>query len=117
MSGTDPADTHPLDCDCLVHAHPRATDRPPTLPAQCEAWPFCGREVTGACACAPVEVPTVPAPRPDPVRAFVALFEAHDLLTTRLRTAVRDLSREQYAAVSALIEERRRTNAVGTPLR
>lgn len=47
------------------------TERPSA--PDCAAWPMCGREVRGHCAC---DVDTVPVPPPDPVRAYLAKHHA-----------------------------------------
>lgn len=61
----------------------------PTVPADaCDAWPMCGRDVVGHCPCAPAGVPTVPAPRVDPVPALVTAALAHRLDGERLRRGV-----------------------------
>lgn len=50
-----------------------ATTERPSAP-DCDAFPRCGLEVTGACRCYPAT--TVPVPRPDPVRAWLTKHHA-----------------------------------------
>ena len=66
----------------------------PSVP-DCAAWPKCGRDVRGHCAC---DVDTVPVPRPDPVRAYLAKEHAVDALR-----------REQDALWDAMTPEQRAT--------
>jgi len=50
----------------------------PEPPDECEAYPRCGLDVTGACRCHPR--PTLRIPRPDPVLTYVAKRRAIDAL-------------------------------------
>jgi hypothetical protein len=107
------------DCPHDVVCEPRASETaapPALLPSaleepitgahvDCPAWPRCGREVTGWCACttmggAPINTaPTVPAPRPSVVEQYVAArtVEHEHALSRNLARAKAD---ELYLAMS-----------------
>ena len=74
----------------------------PSYP-DCAAWPMCGREVRGHCACT-VDVATVPAPRPDPVAAVRRLRTeraSHAGRIDALDDAIRSLVQGMTAAERA----------------
>ena len=73
-----------------------ATERP-SYP-DCAAWPMCGREVRGHCACT-VDVATVPVPPPSRPAAYVAkrraiaaLWSEADALWDAMTESERDRS-------------------------
>ena len=75
----------------------------PSAP-DCLAWPRCGREERGHCAC---DVDTVPAPRPDPEAALLAAMEREAAATSeRLRAAAQCTPAQQERARSRFRRQR-----------